>query len=144
MSDQPPRGSSQPRNILKRIEQLALAAFLLCGIVSMGGYWAWHGSIRGRLIEVEENTPLSAQFQVDVNTATWPELAQLPGIGETMARRIVDERMARGQFEDHGDLQRRVQGIGPRTLERMRPYLTPMPDMRNVAGGDSAKGLSGG
>jgi len=59
----------------------------------------------------------------------------LPGIGETMARRIVDERLARGAFADRRDLERRVRGIGPRTLERIRPYLMPMPDVQNVAEG---------
>jgi len=133
-----------PRTFLIRIEQFALAAMLLLGIVSLGGYWIWRGAIRGRLIEIDASTPLSAQYQVDVNAAQWPELAQLPGIGETMARRITDERVARGNFADHQDLQHRVQGIGPRTLERIRPYLTPMPDMRNVADGESRARTSGG
>ena len=133
-----------PRTILKRFEQLALAAILLIFIVSMAGYCVWRGTIRGRLIEIEESTPLSARFQVDVNAAQWPELAQLPGIGETMARRIVDERLARGQFADHEDLQRRVPGVGPRTLDRIRPYLTPMAEMQNVAGSNSTTGSAGG
>ena len=54
-----------------------------------------------------------------------PELAELPGVGETLARRIVEVRRERGPFADHEDL-RRVRGIGPRTLERLRPYLLPM------------------
>ena len=61
-----------------------------------------------------------------------------------MARRIVDERLAHGQFSDHEDLRRRVPGVGPRTLERIRPYLTPMPDVRNVADSEARAGSSGG
>lgn len=131
------------QSILMRIEQVALAMMLLGGIVSLGSYWFWRGAVSGRLIEIDGSTHLSAQYQVDVNAAQWPELAQLPGIGETMARRIVDERVARGQFADHEDLRRRVQGVGPRTLERIRPYLLPMPDVRNVAESESRPEVSG-
>ena len=62
------------------------------------------------------------------------ELANLPGVGSTLARRIVDCRRVGGPFLDHKDLRRRVRGIGPRTLETMRPYLLPMPPGRAVAG----------
>ena len=50
--------------------------------------------------------------------------AQVPALGETLARRIVDSRLEDGAYADHEDLLR-VQGIGPRTLERMKPYLRP-------------------
>ena len=133
-----------PRNFWTRMEQLALAALLMCAMIALGGYWISRGAIQGRLIEIEDSAPLSARFQVDVNEAQWPELAQLPGIGETMARRIIEERSARGNFADHEDLRRREQGVGPRTLERIRPYLSPMPDVRNVAGGEARSGTSGG
>ncbi len=66
-------------------------------------------------------------------TADWPEFAQLPDIGETLARRIVESRVEQGPYADHDQLLR-VRGIGPRTLERMRPYLRPMPEAANVAG----------
>jgi len=73
--------------------------------------------------------PKTARFLVDVNAAEWPELAQLPEVGETLARRIVDSRQQEGPFLDHDDL-RRVRGIGPKTLETIRPYLLPMPSSR--------------
>ena len=57
----------------------------------------------------------------------------MPGIGEQLARRIVAERTTGGPFRDWDDL-RRVRGIGPRTLEGMRPYLLPMPDWEATAG----------
>jgi competence protein ComEA len=61
-------------------------------------------------------------------------MALLPGIGEVLARRIVEDRRQRGPFRDLGEL-RRVRGIGPKTLEGMRPYLLPMPDLEATAGG---------
>jgi competence protein ComEA len=66
-------------------------------------------------------------------TPDWPELSQLPGIGEALARRIVESRQRDGEFVDHQEL-RRVRGIGPRTLERITPYLRPLPEMANMAG----------
>lgn len=56
----------------------------------------------------------------------------LPNIGETLARRIVESREAEGPFAEVDDLQR-VRGIGPRTLEQLRPYLRPIPPGGNVA-----------
>ena len=75
---------------------------------------------------VDRADPLAVRFEVDINTADWPELMQLPGIGQTLAHRIVQSRQTAGPFADQDDL-RRVRGIGPKTLEQIRPYLRPMP-----------------
>ena len=59
---------------------------------------------------------------VDVNRAAAEELQKLPGIGPKLAQRILDER-TRGRFRSVDDL-RRVAGIGAKTLEHLRPYVT--------------------
>jgi competence protein ComEA len=59
---------------------------------------------------------------VDVNRASESELQRLPGIGPKMARRIIDERQKK-PFRSVDDL-RRVSGIGAKTLERLRPFVT--------------------
>jgi competence protein ComEA len=97
------------------------------------GWWIAQGGWQGRLVEFERAEPLTARFEVDLNRAEWPELTLLPGIGETLAQRIVDSRRTDGSFVDHDDLQR-IRGIGPRTVERIRPYLRPIPSSRNLAG----------
>ena len=74
----------------------------------------------------------TARFEVDINTAGWPELLQLPEIGETLAKRIVDSRRTSGPFRDHRDLMR-VRGIGPKTFNTIKPYLRPMPDQGTMA-----------
>jgi competence protein ComEA len=99
----------------------------------MAVYWFAHGGHRGELIEIDRADPLTARFLVDVNKADWPEFAELPDVGETLARRIVESRDAAGPFGDHDDLLR-VRGIGPRTLEKLKPYLLPMPNQQDVAG----------
>ncbi len=102
---------------------LALAASLL---VLMGCYWLYRGGQRGELILIDRAPPLQARFQVNINRADWPEMIQLPGIGETLARRVIVERTENGPFLDIDELTR-VNGIGLRTLERVRPYLLPIP-----------------
>jgi len=102
-------------------------------LAAMAGWWVVQGGWRGRLIELDRLPQRTAQFQVDVNEAGWPELSQLPGIGEALARRIVESRERDGPFADHQEL-RRVRGIGPRTLERIAPFLRPLPETANVAG----------
>ncbi|GEM_PF-3750540 len=61
-------------------------------------------------------------FQVDLNQATWVELAQLPGVGPVLAKRIVEYRRRHGNFHRVEQLLR-VRGIGPRRLEHLRPFV---------------------
>jgi len=104
-----------------------VAALVVLGLVSTVGWWISQGGISGSLIELESAEPQIAAFEVDLNQADWPELAQLPSIGPTLARRIVESREADGPFLEIDDL-RRVRGIGPKTLDTIRPFLQPMPD----------------
>lgn len=59
---------------------------------------------------------------INVNRADQTELQKLPGIGPKLSQRILDER-AKASFKSVEDL-RRVSGIGPKTLEKLRPYVT--------------------
>jgi competence protein ComEA len=60
---------------------------------------------------------------VDVNLASAAELAQVPGISELLAERIVDQRNRLDGFSRLEDL-RLVDGVGPVSLSRLRQYLT--------------------
>jgi competence ComEA-like helix-hairpin-helix protein len=59
---------------------------------------------------------------VDINRARVPELATLPGIGPVRAEAIVLHRVRHGTFATLAELQR-VDGIGPDTVMRLRPYV---------------------
>ena len=124
----------RPHWLLRRADQAAVAILVLVALAAAVGWWVSQGGLQGRLIEVERAQPRTAAFQLDVNTASWPELAQLPGIGDKISKRIVESRETDGPFLDHEDLARRVKGIGPKTLENIRPYLLPMPNAENLAG----------
>jgi competence protein ComEA len=65
-------------------------------------------------------------YRVPLNSANWVEWAQLDGIGEKLARRIVADREQHGPFTSVDDL-RRVKGIGPKTLEKIRPFVQDEP-----------------
>ena len=59
---------------------------------------------------------------VDVNTATESELTQLPGVGPSLASRIVEYRQSNGPFQTPDDLQN-VSGIGPSKFAKMEPFI---------------------
>jgi competence protein ComEA len=119
-SDPPP-----PNDFLRPREQRTVAVLAAGALALLAAVWWRHGGHRD-VIDIDRAPPLVAKFQVDVNRADWPELIQLPGIGPTLAQRLVDDRQQHGPFHDVEDLAR-VTGLGPRTLERIRPYLLPIP-----------------
>ena len=64
----------------------------------------------------------ASRAPLDVNRASVPELTRLPGIGPTLAERIVQTR----PFETLDDLVR-VRGLRPRLLAHLRPLLAVTP-----------------
>lgn len=121
-----------PHWLLRRGEQAVVAILVAAGLISMVGWWLYRGGASGRTVEIEKAQPQTAQFQVDINKAAWPELATLPGVGRNLAERIVESRETKGPFRDNNDL-RRVRGIGVHTMENVRPYLRPVPTQQAVA-----------
>lgn len=60
---------------------------------------------------------------MSINTAGVEQLQELKGIGPALAQAIVDYREEYGPFQRVEDLLA-VSGIGPKTLEDLRPYIT--------------------
>ena len=60
--------------------------------------------------------------RLDINRATVEELQSLPGIGEVLARRVVERRTVRGLFNTVEDLLE-VKGIGEKRLNSLRPLI---------------------
>jgi competence ComEA-like helix-hairpin-helix protein len=59
---------------------------------------------------------------VALNAATAAQLDCLPGVGPSLAGRIIADREARGPYDRVDDLDR-VPGVGKRLVERLRPLL---------------------
>ncbi|MBK6794096.1 MAG: helix-hairpin-helix domain-containing protein [Anaerolineales bacterium] len=65
----------------------------------------------------------AGQDLVNINTASAEELDNLPGIGPTIAQRIVEYREANGSFQTIDDLMN-VSGIGPSTFENIKELIS--------------------
>lgn len=74
---------------------------------------------------------------VDINQASLEELTQLPGIGPTLAGRIIDHRIQHGPFTSLHQLLD-VSGIGPARLSQMADYVW-ISDSVGAAGADDEK-----
>ena len=61
-------------------------------------------------------------FLIDLNNAHESEILQLPGIGPTLAARIIEHRKDIGPFENAADLQK-IRGIGPKKSAAILPYI---------------------
>lgn len=71
-------------------------------------------------IETAKGKRIPSEDQpLDINTAARDELMSLPGVGEKTANRIIGARPF-GSVED----LTRVAGIGPASLEKIRPFIT--------------------
>ncbi len=60
-----------------------------------------------------------ARARLDLNQATLEDLTRLPGIGSSLAGRIIEYRQRNGRFRQIDDLLS-VPGIGPGTVEKIR------------------------
>jgi competence protein ComEA len=63
------------------------------------------------------------QKPLDLNSATAGQLQQLPGIGPSTAKAIVQFREKSGPFQRVEDLLV-IHGISKARLEKLRPYVT--------------------
>lgn len=61
--------------------------------------------------------------KVNLNTATQAQLEQLPGIGPTLAQRILAHRQRKGRFTSPRDLLE-IEGFGPRKLAGLEDQVT--------------------
>lgn len=61
--------------------------------------------------------------KININTATKEDLDKLPGIGTTLAERIIEFRIKNGPFKSIDDLQN-VEGIGEKKLSNIKEKAT--------------------
>jgi competence protein ComEA len=110
-------------------ERVALA-ILTALLIAALGLLAWQRR-RSPISVVDAPAPPYAQWDaairqartLNLNRASAAELERLPEIGPSLARRIVEHRQAHGPFSRAEDLQQ-VPGIGPKTFEALKDYVT--------------------
>jgi len=68
-------------------------------------------------------TGKNAEGQINLNTATEAELQTVSGIGQKKAQDIIAYREANGKFKSVDELKN-VSGIGAKTLEKLKDYVT--------------------
>ena len=73
--------------------------------------------------QTDTKPPKTPNERIDINTADWKALAKLPGIGEVLAKRIVEFRNKYGPFASVEDLLS-VTGIGEKKLNNIISYIT--------------------
>jgi hypothetical protein len=102
-----------------------VAALLVATVAGAGSRWA-------RPVRVDaagaRHGPVAPwpDMRIELNSVGAGTLTLLPGVGETLAERIVRDRIARGPFASLEDLQR-VDGVGPATVARIRPHAVVDP-----------------
>jgi len=86
---------------------------------------AWHYALRAGFGKPRPKVIPGAKLEshrVDINSAEEWELQALQGIGGKLAKAIVEHRRKIGRFKSVDELID-VSGIGPKTLDRLRPCL---------------------
>jgi len=71
----------------------------------------------------EEPSSQTSEELININTASVEELDSLPGIGPTIAQRIIDYRDENGPFQTIEDILN-VSGVGPSTFDQIKDLIT--------------------
>lgn len=105
---------------------LGLTGLFLCALLGM--YFRGRAAMNApAAAETERTAPIEAvrpdPAPLDLNAAGEEELTALPGIGEELARRIVDYREENGPFAAVEDLTK-VSGIGQGKLAALEGLVT--------------------
>ena len=118
-----------PTGISSKEYRAHLKDMELQAVMRRVGIWAktdWNSLPAERRLQREEDAELqlaktTPPAPLDPNNAARDKLMLLPGIGETMANRIIEGR-EQGPYKKKKDLIR-IPGIGPKTLEKIQEYL---------------------
>lgn len=79
-------------------------------------------SLPAQTTEETSSAPTTVTGLIDINTADQATLMTLPGIGETLSKRIIDYRNANGPFGSVSELLN-VSGIGEKRLSAILDYI---------------------
>ncbi len=119
---------------------LAVTAAFICLLLGLMLYGKATGAQGHYAVTTEKSAAVSSasassvpaddEVPVNINTASEKELASLPGIGETLAGRIVDYRNEHGAFPPRRKFRRSV-GLG-RKYSRRSQIVSPWEDRSRI------------
>lgn len=69
------------------------------------------------------SAPAGAKDTIDLNNASQEQLQGLDGVGDVLAKRIIEYRKSHDGFDDVDEMTE-VDGIGSKTLEDLRDRVT--------------------
>jgi competence protein ComEA len=121
------------------VNRTAALATATLGLLAVGvlARWRWPSSapaldcepgavrlVNGVAVCGEGAVPTGAQalalgLKLDLNAASEEELAQLPGVGRSLARKLVEAREAQGRFSNWQEVDA-VSGVGAAKLETLQ------------------------
>lgn len=113
------RGGEKREKVVTALLWAAVAALLAATVFA---YVRDTGAGDPAFAALEPGAPMTRAAAVDINTASAEELDDLPGIGPTLAERIVAYREENGPFKSPEDVTD-VPGIGPATYGDIAPYI---------------------
>lgn len=115
-----------PPSFFARHKQPFLVCVLVVALLFGGAYYSSRVSesaprtVYSTSLE-EAMTEAQTPLLVNINTADAKELDELPGVGPATAKNIMEHRRYKGAFRSVDDLEQ-VKGIGPKTLEKIKPF----------------------
>lgn len=123
-----PQKQDEPARLwLLRDDRLFIAASLTLGLSLLFYHWVRLSRWGAEPIEIDRLLERRANYRIDINHATKYELAELDGIGPALALRIVEDREKNGPFKSPEEIIR-VNGIGPKIFEKLKPHLQASED----------------
>lgn len=81
------------------------------------------GDPRGEVRGQPQGGETASGGKINLNTASGPQLEELPGVGPVLAKAIISWREENGGFRQISDLQS-VPGIGAKTFGTLEPLVT--------------------
>ncbi len=110
---------------------LAAAAAALCALSFCLGVLVGRGGLKSETVSFEISYERSSPevykaaevVKININTADAERLADLPGIGEKLAERIISYRSEHGGFKYEYEIMN-VPGIGEAKYGKIKDYIT--------------------
>ena len=110
--------SISPQSQKEQIRIQSLAFFLAIGICMMLS--AFYALLY--MHTTANHAKMVLDDKVNPNEDSMISISRLPSLGQSKAKAIVEYRQDGHVFENADDLDK-VKGIGPKTVENVRPYL---------------------